>query len=113
MTLEECCAAEFPEFESLHNYRHCMVTLDWILDGYVGFRDEAGCIRMERYQALSPHFVERVAMRDDNFSVAADGAVFYLKPRFRDKVMTPWWDVLNKSLQKNGNPVAPVDWRVR
>lgn len=86
MSLEECRAADFSEFETFDNYCYAMFTLNQLIHQTSGLGDE---VDLELH---SPRFLEAVAEKDDVFEIEIEDIVRVKlnRQRFDEKVMTRW-----------------------
>jgi len=83
LTLEECAAADFSQFETFDNYCIAMFSFE-MLHSHLGYRGEVNLINR------SSRFMDAVAHRDDIFRIEDNGQVRFDEQRFNQKVMVRW-----------------------
>ena len=95
MSLDKIRQSDFAELESLHNYLHCMFTLEQVLGFHTPHSER---LPLER---LSSSFPERIAAADDIFIIRDSDWIAFDWERYRDKVLTRWRQTLNRSIRRN------------
>lgn len=84
MTLAECGAADFSNFESFDNYCVTMFSFEYL---HSHFMSAEGLVDLA---LRSPRFLDSVASRDDIFRIEGTDRVRFDQARYEDKVMTRW-----------------------
>lgn len=79
MTLDECAAADFSQYETFDNYCVAMFSFEYLHSHF-----------SYDLNKRSPRFLEAVVSKDDIFRTQDDGEVIFDTVRFQEKVMGHW-----------------------
>ncbi|MCK1390967.1 hypothetical protein [Bradyrhizobium sp. 1] len=97
MTLAECSAADFSNFETFDNYCVAMFSLEYL---HYHFKRAGDLVNLA---IRSPRFVDSVAAQDDIFRIEDSNRVVFDRSRYEEKVMTRWRDGLdNRNIRPKG-----------